>query len=232
MIKRLVLLPGMDGTGRLFADLVQAFSGKYEIVPVCFPTDIFLSYSELMDFVHSATHDSEPFVLVAESFSTPLAIQYSATNPPNLKGLVLCAGFASSPVRSWLRFAGSLLSPFFFRMRLPGFAASLLLVGPKASSRLLFAVDSAISSVQPKVLSARLRAALDCDVRAELNRINVPILYIRATQDRLIPASCLEEIRQIKPLTSVAEIHGPHLLFQREPQQTAEIIARFVSRLA
>jgi pimeloyl-ACP methyl ester carboxylesterase len=66
----------------------------------------------------------------------------------------------------------------------------------------------------------------------ELNRIDLPILYIQAKQDRLISASALEEMRQIKPQSSVVTIPGPHLIFQREPQKTAEIVARFVSRFS
>ena len=74
MIKRLVLLPGMDGTGDLFADFVSALPDGFETGIVRYPTEIFLSYSELMPLVQSLAPASEPFVLVAESFSTPLAL--------------------------------------------------------------------------------------------------------------------------------------------------------------
>jgi pimeloyl-ACP methyl ester carboxylesterase len=221
----------MDGTGNLFADFVKALPGSFETETVRYPNDCCFSYPDLMRRVRSASPVSEPFVLVAESFSTPLAIQFAATNPANLRGLVLCAGFASSPVRGWLRFLGSLLSPFVFRVPLPDFAAKLWLVGPSASPALLSAVKSAISSVPPRVLSARLRAVLECDARTELTQVAMPILYLQAQQDRLVPASSLEEIRRIKPQTLVAEISGPHLLFQRESQQAAEIFTTFVRQL-
>jgi hypothetical protein len=54
--------------------------------------------------------DSEPFVLLAESFSTPVAIRVAAENPTNLKGLILCAGFATSPVSGLPRMLGWLLA--------------------------------------------------------------------------------------------------------------------------
>jgi len=231
MIKRLVLLPGMDGTGDLFADFVSALPDRFETGIVRYPTEIFLSYSELMPLVQSLAPASEPFVLVAESFSTPLAIQFAATNPPNLKGLVLCAGFASSPARGWAHYFSSLLSPFLFRVPLPDFAAELWLVGPNASPALLSALKSAILSVRARVLSARFRAVLDCDARTELAQAAVRILYLQAEQDCLVPASCLEEIRRIKPQTLVTEIQGPHLLFQRKPRETAGNVARFAQQL-
>lgn len=228
---KLVLLPGMDGTGELFTDFVEALPDMFETETARYPTDGCRSYSEMADFVRSVTPESEPFVLIAESFATPLAIQYAATNPPNLKGLVICAGFATSPVRGWLRFIFPFLRPILFRVALPEFAARFFLVGPTAPPSLVAAVRTAVSSVQPKVLSARVRTVLACDVRAELDRVAVPILYIQAKQDRLVSALCLEEIRRIKPQVAVVAIAGPHLLLQREPHQIAEVVARFVQQL-
>ena len=140
-----VLLPGMDGTGELFSPFIAALPEPFEAVAVGYPTERYLSYSELEKFVRDACPISEPYMLVAESFSTPLAIQYAATNPANLEGLVLCAGFASSPVKGWRRLLGSLLAPLVFRIPLPNLVAKLWLVGLDAPTSLLTAVRSAIS---------------------------------------------------------------------------------------
>ena len=225
---RLVLLPGMDGTGKLFSEFVAALPRSFETVTVRYPTDRPLSYLELGGIVRDACPVSEPFLLVAESFSTPLAIQYAATNPTNLEGVVLCTGFATSPVTGWRRLLGSLLAPFMFRVPLPNLAAKLWLVGPDAPPSLLTAVQAAISSVQPRVLCARLRAVLECEVRADLNRVAVPILYLQAKSDRLVGASCLEDVRRIKPQVTVASLEGPHLLLQCKPQRAAEAVVQFV----
>jgi pimeloyl-[acyl-carrier protein] methyl ester esterase len=229
---KLVLLPGMDGTGRLFVDFVKALPETFKVETVSYPTDRFLSYSELMSIVQSSSPFPEQFVIVAESFSTPLAIQWAATNPKNLKGLVICAGFARNPVRGLQRFICSQFAPLFFLAELPKFATRFLLVGSKASPSLVATVQAAISSVKPKVLSARVRAILASDARADLVRVAVPILYIQATQDRLVDQACLEEIRRIQPQVAVAVIAGPHLLLQREPKLTAEAVAEFVQQLA
>ena len=220
----------MDGSGELFADLRTALPDTLETHAVRYPANC-SSYPELADIVRVAAPVTVPFVLVAESFSTPLAIQYAATNPENLKGLILCAGFAASPVWGLKRAVISLLTPVLVRMTLPKFAAQHLLVGPNAPTTLLKAVQSAVSSVSPRVLSARVRAVLRCDVHAELARLAVPILYIRAKHDRLVSVSCSEEIQRIQPRVEVVSIDGPHLILQREPERTAGIIARFVQRL-
>ncbi len=231
MIRKLVLLPGMDGTGNLFEDFVKALPATFEAITARYPVDVSLPYSDLADIVRSLAPQSEPFVLVAESFSTPLAIQYAKANPPNLKGLVLCAGFVTSPVRGWLHLVCTLFLPVMFRMGLPDSVSRLFLVGSTGTPTLLAEVRAAITSVTPSVLSSRVQAVLACDARSELSQISVPILYIQATQDRLVPASCLEETRRIKPGVAVAVLDGPHLLFQSKPQEAEGIVASFVEGL-
>jgi pimeloyl-[acyl-carrier protein] methyl ester esterase len=230
-LPKLILLPGMDGTGELYKNFANALPRAVETEVLRYPADRFLSYEQLASFVEPATSIPEPFVLVAESFSTPLAIQLAATNPPNLKGIVICAGFITSPARDWLFPAGSFLSTALFHRPLPEFAAKWLLIGRNASRPLLVDLRAAVSSVKPQVLSARIRAVLACDMRAELEQVAVPILYIQAGQDRLVGKSCLEEIRRIKPNTVVTVISGPHLLFQCEPQRTANRVVEFIQKL-
>ena len=225
------LLPGMDGTGELYAEFIAALPRRFETAVVRYPVDVTHSYSELLSFVQSAAKDSEPFVLVAESFSAALAIQLAATTSQNLKGMILCAGFAARPVRGWRRILSLLLAPLFFSVKLPEFAAKLMLVGFDAPRKLLSSVKTAISSVRPTVLVARLHAVLECDARKELSQVTVPILYLQAQQDRLVPASCFEEIRRIKPQISLEKISGPHLLFQSKPKVTAEIVTNFIARI-
>jgi pimeloyl-ACP methyl ester carboxylesterase len=65
-------------------------------------------------------------------------------------------------------------------------------------------------------------------VRADLSKVVVPMLYIRATRDRLVPRNCLEEIQAVMPRTKVVELDGPHLILQREPKQSAEVVMRFI----
>jgi pimeloyl-ACP methyl ester carboxylesterase len=217
----------MDGTGELFTDFVKALPEAFETVVVRYPSDRFLPHSELASLVRESCPVTVPFVLLAESYSTPLAIQYAAANPTNLAALVLCAGFASSPVGGWRRVLASLLAPIMFRTPLPKFAAEFWLLGPDAPSTLLTAVQVTNSSVKPNVLAARVREVITCKVLAELEQITVPILYIQAKRDRLVSAKCLEDIQRIKPQVKVAKLDGPHLLLQREPQKSAEVVSQF-----
>jgi len=228
---KLVLLPGLDGTGDLFCDFVSALPDVIEVTVVRYPIDVCLPYAQLAELVTAAVPATEPFVLLAESYSTPLAIQYAAIRPANLKGLILCAGFASSPVKGWMRSVCFLIAPIVFRTPSPGFAVKFLLVGSKAPASLLAAVKKVKSLSHSGVPSDRLRQVIACDVREELSRVLVPVLYIRARQDRLVRGICLKEILEIHPETAVVTVSGPHLILQREPRLTAEIVAKFIEQV-
>ena len=52
MIDRLVLLPGMDGTGDLFAGLASALPSSFQPIVVAYPKDKPLSSSALLVTVH------------------------------------------------------------------------------------------------------------------------------------------------------------------------------------
>lgn len=201
---KLVLLPGMDGTAKLFASFIEALPRSLDAIAVPYPSDHYLSYVELERLVRLACPNAEPFVLLAESFSTPLAIQFAATAPENLRGLVLCAGFTASPIQGWMRVVGSLLAPLLVRLPLPNTAIKLLLLGKKAPVATVAALRETISSIQPDVLAARLRAVLACDMA--LSQIAAPILYIRAENDRLVGISCLEEVLRCNPTVDVVSI--------------------------
>lgn len=226
-----MLLPGMDGTGKLFAEFVKALSSEFEITVASYPTNSFRSYGELKESVLSLLPKSDSYALLAESFSTPLAIQCAAESPGNLKALILCAGFSTSPVRGWIRPIASLLAPIASRFKLPAVAVKSFLIGRNAPETLLNAVQEVVSSVQPRVLAARIRAILACEVRKELGQVRVPILYLRATEDKLVSAQRVEGIVSIKPDAEVISIAGPHLLIQREPRKTAEAVAAFLRQL-
>ena len=229
---KLVLLPGMDGTGDLFTDFRNALPQSMEPMVVRFPRDRFLDYPDLLALLQAGTLPSGPYVLLAESFSTPLAIQFAATNPPNLKALVLCAGFATSPLRGFPKIAARWLAPILFAVPPPAIAIKALLLGSTTTSTLLFQVKAAIESVAPKVLSSRLRAVLDCDVRAVLSKTVLPILYMQAEQDRLVSARSMKEIQELRPDIVNIAINGPHLLLQSNPQEAAQAITHFLQQIS
>ena len=231
LVRKLVLLPGMDGTGTLFAPFIEAVPSGFEAVPVSYPNDRPLSNPELKDHILARLPKNEPLALLAESFSTPLAVQIAASQPAGLRALILVAGFVTNPGYRWLPDLVSLLLPGKMRLRLPVIMVRRALLGPAAPRRLLQDVRTAVFAIGPKVFSSRLSMVSGCDSRAELAKVAVPILYLQASQDRIVPPRCLDEILAIKPDVSVARVDGPHLLLQREPEKAAGIIISSIQQL-
>jgi pimeloyl-ACP methyl ester carboxylesterase len=228
MLKYLVLLPGMDGTGQLFAGFRAALPDTTSVLTIAYPANEFLSYFELRPYLSAAIPTGEPFVLVAESFSTPLALEYAASSPPNLVAVVICSGFVFKPISAWSQIAKMIARPWFFRLRLPRWIIEHFLVGPNASPALIERLRRVLQSISPAVLSGRMREALNCDARNALAQTRVPIMYIQAAHDKLLAKSCVSDFKRIKPDIFFERVDGPHLLLQREPQKVADIILKFI----
>jgi pimeloyl-ACP methyl ester carboxylesterase len=227
----LVLLPGMHGSSELFVDFASALPPSFNTRVLSYPNDLRLSNPELLDLIRAFVPASEPFILLAESFSTPLSIQFAAANPPNLKGLILCAGFATSPLRGVTRVLGRYLAPLLPFMP-AGLAGAIMVSGSHAPDSILGRLRSAINSVRPGVLVNRAHSALTCDVLDDLRRLNVHVLYLQAAHDRLVNPVCLEEMLRVKPDIEVALLNGAHILLQLMPRQSAEVVTSFVRRLS
>ena len=227
----LVLLPGLDGTGNLLARFVSAVTPSLDARIVRYPTDHPLSYADLLSSVADAIPQAQPFVLLAESFSTPLAATLASTNPANLKGLVICAGFVRNPLRGWLRYMKSFVQPPLFHIPPPRFLLEHFLIGAHAPRKLRDELRQTLRSVSPEVMAFRVRSVMACDATAELARVRVPTLYLQAEDDRLVSKSSFEEIRELKPDTILAVIAAPHFVLQREPAKAAVVIMQFIAGL-
>ncbi len=69
---------------------------------------------------------------------------------------------------------------------------------------------------------------LGVDVSAKLAAVKVPVLYLRASQDLVVPASASQLVVRLNPRTKVVELAAPHFLLQALPDESAKIVAAFV----
>lgn len=224
----LVLLPGMDGTGELFEDFIAALDPGCRTLVIPYPVDAPLGYRALEDLVRTRLPLDEPFVLLGESFSGPLAIAIAAAPPPGLAGLVLCCTFARNPLPVLARLEALVeLLPIGTRL-LP--LLHPLLLGGISSSRLRAALKAAVQKASAKVFRKRLREVLNVDYCGKLLQVAVPVLYLRAEQDRVLPASVLNQFANLDRLAKQS-VAGPHLLLQAQPQASAALVTDFVNSL-
>lgn len=208
----------MDGTGELFGPFIEALGGEFDVRVVRYPADHCGGYEELEEIARAAIPQDQPYVLLGESFSGPIAISIAASASGQLLGLVLCCTFARNP-RPGLAVLKSFIGAMPFKALPAGWLVS-------AQMRAAFA--RAMDRVTTQALRARMRAVLTVDVCDRLAVCNVPILYLRAQRDRLVPRNAASLIASIKPATRVVEFDAPHFLLQTTPAQAAQEVAAFV----
>lgn len=225
----LVLLPGMDGTGALFEPFIAEIGASFNVKVVRYPAKEALGYEALEELVLKALPTDEPFLLLGESFSGPIAISIASARPTGLVGLVLCSTFAVNPhpLLSTFRFIAKVLPP---RLA-PVAALDRLLLGRHSTKALRLALASAVAEVSSAAFSARLNAVHSVNVLAKLKSVSVPVLYLQAAQDRVVPPTAAASIQHELPTVRVVSVTAPHCLLQAAPYQAASIIKLFVSEV-
>jgi pimeloyl-ACP methyl ester carboxylesterase len=225
-LPNLVLLPGMDGTGEMFAPFVSALGSECKALCVRYPGDAALGYAQLEALVRAWLPQGASYVVLGESFSGPIAAALSASPPPGMVGVVLCCTFVRNPRPQLAVFRGLL-----GKLPVKGVPVAAMvpaLLGKHATSAMVRALAGALQQATPDTIRARLRSVLQVDARASLAAARVPVLYLQANQDRLVPESAAAEIASCLPSTTFVSLEGPHLLLQACPEAAAQAVIRFM----
>lgn len=224
-MRRVVLLPGMDGTGALFRGFIAHVPAGFAPEPVALPHEP-ITHAELARRLGPALKLDAGCVLVAESYSGALALRLAAEHP--VAAVVLVNSFVAPPRHRALQL---LAMPMLFALGPPRAAIRHFFVGPSASDELVDEVKAAVESVPAGVLAARLAEVLSADAGEWLARCAAPILYLRGRDDRLVPEASLRRITAARPIR-VARVPGPHLLLQAEPARAWAAIGEFLQEIA
>ncbi len=151
---KIVLLPGLDGSGKMFQPLLPYLVPDFDPHVVAYPRAGSQSYASLLPFVRAELPQNEAFVLLAESFSGPLALQIAAERPPHLKGLILCASFLASP-RAVPRFARRTVAWLAFNLPLFNFVLKHLLLGYDVDPNLVSLMKASLAETKVETLALR-----------------------------------------------------------------------------
>lgn len=222
----LVLLPGLDGTGELFARLCAWLAPKISPTVVSYPPDPALGYRELTDLVCDRL-GRRKVVLLGESFSGPIAVNVAARLPDQIEGLILAATFLRSPYPGVLVRAAAQLN----RRRMAGTFANWVLMGWRHDKDLEALLAEILASMPVEVGSARLREVASVDVRPVLDRVRCPILVLHGRRDWLVPERRSAAALTPRPDAMIKRFGAPHMLLQTMPEAAAADIAAFISQL-
>lgn len=224
----LVLLPGLDGTGRMFAPFVDRCPAGWDTQIVRYPRDPRHGYDDLLPLVLDVLPTDRPFVLLGESFSGPLAVRAATQGLPGLRGVILCASFVRSPTLPVFQWP-SLFSPRLFAGMMWAESAVSRCLGfcTRELQRQLQATEP---DVCPKVLSARVIETLSIDVTEELRQVDVPLMYLGAKWDLAVPSRCRRLVEKLRPDITTAIVPASHRLLQNCPQEAWSAVLPFLAR--
>jgi pimeloyl-ACP methyl ester carboxylesterase len=213
----LVLLPGMDGTGRMFEPFVRCLPAGLRATVVHYPADRECSMEELANIARAAIPADGPAIIVAESFSGLVACELLKRRPACVRGVVFVGAFLTTPSPLLVRALSALPAG----MRRGG-PIGLSLIGRAClgrwrSAEMLGLFKAALADVNPQVLAGRLRMILHPPSAPAA--IDVPACYLQAARDRLVPARCAAAFAALAAELEVIPIDGPHMLLQSRPAE-------------
>jgi len=219
-----ILLPGLDGTGDLFAPFVEAAPIGTRTIVVNYPATQ-ASIEVLERRVRENLTDR--CIVVAESFSGPIGVRVAADD--RVQALILCNSFIDRPVSPVLRYLA--IAPL-FAIPHPDFMLRFFLLGPHASPRLLKSRRDVLLSVLASVVAHRVRQVLQTDEQGMLRSLHKPVLYLRGLSDNLMSERSWRNIQVVCPDAEINRIRGPHMLLQVSPAECWVAIQRFLEKSA
>lgn len=216
---KIVLLPGLDGTGILFQPFVEALPDDVEILVISYPSNLKLNYDELVNYVMNQLPEDN-FILVGESFSGPIAYQLTLRIPENIKSVIFVATFIDNP-RPFLLNLSRLFPPGLILV-IPNFVIKLFLLGSNINKHIISLFKQSVKQVSPEVLSFRLQEIAKLPNKHHSSKIRA--LYIQATNDKLVPKNCVNAFKISFNNIRIFEVKGPHFILQANPKACADIV--------
>ncbi|MFZ9038512.1 MAG: alpha/beta fold hydrolase [Gammaproteobacteria bacterium] len=218
----LVLMPGLDGTGKLFAPIIPFLQPHFNLVIVTYPD--LDSFSEYIDCARSQLPRTGNFSLLAESFSGPVAMAIMAERTGRIDPSVLSSTFARSPLTALTRMAAYVPEQMFSIGALSDFCLDVYEVSDEDFSETQPLPLNVTEQLDGVLLRHRISILSRIDVSALLPKIEIPILYLHGTQDRIVSETDASILQSYLPDVNRIDIDAPHLLLQTRPQQSAELI--------
>ena len=150
-------LPGLHGSAELFSSVKQHIPASVETDYVEYPTEGPQSYSALTAWLNEHLASGNPRLIIAESFSGPIALRLAASRPDEISGVVLVASFCDAPMHP-----GIALLPLrlLFMVQPPHTALRHFLIGDDVSDGELIDLQNVIKSLPSSLLASRVRTCL------------------------------------------------------------------------
>ena len=194
-----VLVPGMDGTGLLFYRQVPLLARSYRVATYALrdgTRSMDVLVADLAAVIDAVAPQGERAIVVGESFGGALAMSLALARPERVSALVVLNSFPyfAPQVRLRIAFAGLRILPWgamALIRRLTAFRLHSAHTHEAEISRFL----SLMEATTREGYLNRLFILRRYDVRERLRGLGVPVLFLAADGDRLVPS--VEQAREM-----------------------------------
>ena len=219
-------MPGLDGTGKLFAPIIPILEPHFNLVVMTYPD--LDSFNDYVDHALNQLPPTPGYSLIAESFSGPVAMAVMGQRGDQIGPSVLCATFARSPLATMTRMASYIPSQVFSIGALNEFCLDVYEVKEEDFSETQPLPLNVTEQLDGSLLKHRIEVMSRIDVSAVLPSINVPVLQLHGIRDRIVSEHDAKMIEDYLPIVKRIDVDTPHLLLQTLPRHCSELIYKFV----
>lgn len=186
----LVLVPGIDGTGRMFYRQVPLLARRYRVATYTMRDDapsMDVLVEDLGAVIARAAGDAGPAIVVGESFGGTVALSLALARPELVRALVLLNSFPRFDPQARLRLAigGLRLLPWGLMPLLRRLTAFRLHSRETERAEVRRFVEVTRDTRRAGYL-ARLRILRRYDVRERLGGLRPPALFLASERDHLV----------------------------------------------
>lgn len=186
-----VLVPGMDGTGRLFYRQVPLLARSYRVVTYALRDTASRMESLVADLsrvIHATAADGSAIV-VGESFGGTLALSFALAHPEQVRALVVLNSFPYFAPQHRLRMAALAIAVMpWGAMRLVRRLTAWRLHSPHTTRDEIAKFLELTAQASRDGYRNRLRILMRYDVRPRLPALRPPALFIASEHDHLVPS--------------------------------------------
>ena len=217
---KVVLIPGMDGTGALFDPFIESAPVGIEVISLPLIQRSYAGYEDQARHIIGSIGD-QPVVLVAESYSGMVAYNMLKIGCSNIQHIVFAASFISRPSR--LASIAKYLPVGILKNRaVPEVLVGRLLFGGFSTPQLIKLFYGSLNSVDNDILKSRICQIAMLPVPSM--PINVPCTYIRPKGDILVSKRAIESFQNLCQKLAVCEVDGTHFVLQTNPGQCWQVV--------
>jgi pimeloyl-ACP methyl ester carboxylesterase len=217
---KVLLIPGMDGTGKLFSPLLDELPSVVDIQVICL-NDLITQNPIEQALEIASLIGSEEVIILSESYSGYIAYHLSLLPNLNIKHVIFAASFLENP--TWLSRLNKLLPLNLVRSGLiPDMALSSVLFAQRNNNKLVNLFNSSLKLINNSTLRYRLKVIANLVRPSE--SLSVPCTYVQASNDYLVSNKSVDVFKELCININVVKANGGHFIVQSNPHYFSKLV--------